>query len=89
MKIIYIFIVVLLLFMTISFQNSQANFKESLIPVYQIPVTLYNSQNVSTPDPFQQMIKLNETNYKGIIIYNGSFANFEFTYEWNGNTSMD
>jgi len=81
MKIVYILIVVLLLFMTISFQNSQADSKESLIPVYQIPVTLYNSQNVSTPGPFQQMIKLNESNYKGIIIYNGSFANFEFTYE--------
>jgi len=81
MKIIYILIVVLLLFMTISFQNSQANSKESLILAYQIPVALYNSQNVSTSDPFQQMIKLNESNYKGIIIYNGSFANFEFTYE--------
>jgi len=81
MKIVYILIVVLLLFMPISLQNSQANSKESVIPLYQIPVTLYNSQNVSTPNPFQQMIKLNETDYKGIIIYNGSFANFEFTYE--------
>jgi len=81
MKIVYILIVVLLLFMPISFQNSQANSKESLIPLYQIPITITNSQNFSTPDPFQQMIKLNESNYKGIIIYNGNFANFEFSYE--------
>ena len=26
------------------------------------------------------MIQLNESNYRGYIIYNGSFANFEFVY---------
>jgi len=76
-KIIVIGIIFVLLF-TVNFNlnNSHA----SLNMLYQAPIILINNQNVSTPDPFQQMIKLNESNYKGYIIYNGSFANFEFVY---------
>jgi len=76
-KIIVIGIIFVLLF-TVNFNlnNSHA----SLNMLYQAPIILVNNQNVSTPNPFQQMIKLNESNYKGYMIYNGSFANFEFVY---------
>jgi len=76
-KIIVIGIIFVLLF-TVNFNlnNSHA----SLNMLYQASIILVNNQNVSTPNPFQQMIKLNESNYKGYMIYNGSFANFEFVY---------
>jgi len=76
-KIIIIGIVFILLFtINFSLNNSHA----SLNALYQVPIILVNNENVSTPNPFQQMIQLNESNYKGYIIYNGSFANFEFVY---------
>jgi len=76
-KIIIIGIIFILLFtINFSLNNSHA----SLNALYQVPIILVNNENVSTPNPFQQMIQLNELNYKGYIIYNGSFANFEFVY---------
>ena len=76
-KIIVIGIVFILLFtINLTLNNSHA----SLNAIYQVPIILVNDENVSTPNPFQQMIQLNESNYKGYMIYNGSFANFEFVY---------
>jgi len=76
-KIIVIGIVFIILFTVNSiFNNSHA----SLNAIYQVPIILVNDENVSTPNPFQQMIQLNESNYKGYVIYNRSFANFEFVY---------
>ena len=50
--------------------------------IVAIPIILYNSQTLNTPAPFQQMIQINETQnpFNGAIIYNKSFANFEFIY---------
>ena len=68
-KIIVIGIVFPLLFtINLALNNSNA----SSNAFYQIPIILVNNQNISTPGPFQQMIQLNESNYKGYIIYNGS-----------------
>ena len=76
-KVLVLGIVLILLFtINLTLNNSHA----SLNPVYEIPITITNSQSVATPNPYQQKINLNESNYKGIIIYNGSFANFEFSY---------
>jgi len=51
--------------------------------IVAIPIILYNSQNQTTPTPFQQMIQINETQFpfKNVIIYNKTFANFEFIYQ--------
>jgi len=81
-KLIVLGIVFILLFtINLTLNNSHA----SLNPVYEIPITITNSQSIATSNPFQQEIILNESNYKGDIIYNGSFANFEFVY---GNGSV-
>jgi len=51
--------------------------------IYQVPFYIYNTQNVSTPNPFQQLIKLSisginqylETlNFNAVIIYNGQYG---------------
>ena len=76
-KLVVLGITFILLFtINLTLNNSHA----SLNPAYRIPITITNSQNISTPNPYQQQITLNESNYKGIIVYNGSFANFEFVY---------
>jgi len=51
--------------------------------VVAVPIILYNSQTQATLAPFQQMIQINETQnpFNGIIIYNKSFANFDFRYQ--------
>ena len=51
--------------------------------IYQAPITIYNNQSVATPDPFQQLLQLNESTYNGYITYNGTVANFEFSYSNN------
>ena len=62
------------------------NVHATTISIYQIPVKITNSQNVSTPNPFQEEIYLNinvlDSGYNINIIYNSSsnFANFEFVY---------
>jgi len=55
-KLFVILISFLLLFtLNLSLNNSHA----SLIPIYQLPITISNSQDISTPNPFQQLIKIN------------------------------
>jgi len=46
--------------------------------LYEVPITITNSQSSATPSPFQQMIQINESNYANYIAYNGNIANFEF-----------
>jgi len=76
-KLIVIGIAFILIFtINLTLNNSHA----SSSSIYQVPFNIINNQNVSTPNPFQQLFIINENNYKGLIIYNGSFANFEFTY---------
>jgi len=91
-KLIVIGIAFILIFtLNLTLHDSHA----SLTPLYQMPITLYNSQNVSTPNPFQQLIEMSISginqdlmtlNSNARIIYNGQygslgvFANFEFSY---------
>ena len=46
--------------------------------VAYVPITITNTQDISTPKPFQQMIKIKESQFSGYITYNGNIANFEF-----------
>ena len=74
-----------------SFLNK--NIKSHIIPLqanatppnirFQFPITITNNQSAATPNPYQQMIKLNESIYSNYIHYNQSSANFEFTYANN------
>jgi len=80
-KLITLGIVFILVFtLNVFSDNSHA----SSISIYQIPVTIYNYQNISTPNPFQQMIQLSEGMIKGSyginLVFNGNTANFEFVY---------
>jgi len=76
-KLIVLGIVFILLFtINLTLNNSHATSSS----IYQVPFNIINNQNIATPNPFQQLFIINENNYKGLIIYNGSFANFEFTY---------
>jgi len=75
-KIIVLGVVFILMFtINLTLNNSYA----SLTPLKQIPITIYNNQNTPTPNPFQQEIILKSSYFNGLV-YNGSFANFEFTY---------
>jgi len=56
------------------------NSHASLTPIYRWPITITNHQNISTPNPFQQLIELNirslnqqliASNINAVIIYNG------------------
>ena len=85
-KIVVLGIAFILVFTLNIFSNDS---HASLTPLYQMPITLYNSQNVSTPNPFQELIYLNinqinqdllSLNVSANLIYNYSFANFEFSY---------
>jgi hypothetical protein len=51
--------------------------------LYQAPITIYNNQSSATPNPFQQLLQVNESIYNGYITYNGTVANFEFSYANN------
>ena len=80
-KLIILGIAFILVFtLNVFLDNSHA----SSISIYQIPVTIYNYQNISTPNPFQQMIQLSEGMIKGSyginLVFNGNTANFEFVY---------
>jgi len=46
--------------------------------LYYVPITITNTQNISTSKPFQQMIQVQETQFSNYIAYNGNMANFEF-----------
>jgi len=79
-KIIVIIIAFILLFtINLTLNNSHASLN-TLNALYNVPITIINSQNISTPNPYQQQITLNESEFKGFIVYNGDFANFEFSY---------
>jgi len=60
------------------FYISSPNFISS--NTYYIPITITNNQNISTPNPYQQMIQINISQYSNYIIYNYSYANFYFIY---------
>jgi uncharacterized protein YdbL (DUF1318 family) len=49
--------------------------------LYYVPITIQNTQTSATPNPFQQMIQVNVSKYSAYMVYNNSFANFEFFYE--------
>jgi len=48
--------------------------------LYYVPITIQNTQTTATPNPFQQMIQVNVSKYSSYMVYNSSFANFEFFY---------
>jgi len=85
-KIVVLGVVFILIFsLNIFLDNSYAS---SNFP-YQVPFNIFNTQNVSTPNPFQQLIELSISginnylitlNSNARIMFNGSFANFEFSY---------
>jgi len=80
-KIVVLGVVFILLFtINLTLNNSHA----TSISIYQIPVTIYNYQNISTPSPFQEMVQLSESMIKGSyginLVFNGNTANFEFVY---------
>jgi len=85
-KIVVLGVVFILIFsLNIFLDNSYAS---SNFP-YQVPFNIFNSQNVSTPNPFQQLIELSISginnylitlNSNARIMFNKSFANFEFSY---------
>jgi len=81
-KVLIFLLMIILLFSSIPFFSGQVSAAHSSI-IYQAPITITNTQTTATPNPFQQMIRLNESTYKGHIHYNGSSANFEFSYAIN------
>ena len=91
-KILILGVVFILLFtVNLSLNNSHA----SLVPIYQLPIVLTNTQNISTPDPFQQLININiqtinqdlsASNISASLIYDGptAFSNgFEYYKNYN------
>jgi len=46
--------------------------------VAYVPITITNTQDISTPIFFQQMIQIQESQFSNYISYNGNIANFEF-----------
>ncbi|MFP3191472.1 MAG: DUF2341 domain-containing protein, partial [Thermoproteota archaeon] len=65
------------------YSNSNTNSfpKPTSIPsgiLYYVPITITNTQDISTSKPFQQMIQVQETQFSNYIAYNGNMANFEF-----------
>jgi len=65
------------------YSNSNTNSfpKPTSIPsgiVAYVPITITNTQDISTSKPFQQMIQIQESQFSNYITYNGNIANFEF-----------
>jgi len=61
--------------------NSNSFPKPTSIPsgiVAYVPITITNTQDISTQKPFQQMIQIQESQFSNYITYNGNIANFEF-----------
>jgi len=59
-------------------QNVSLTFSTDIIN--QSLITIDNNQSIATPNPYQQMLQFNESIYNGYITYNGTIANFEFSY---------
>jgi len=81
-KVLIFLLMIILLFSSIPFFSGQVSAAPTSI-IYRAPITIYNTQSSATPNPFQQMIQLNESIYKPYISYTASTANFEFSYSNN------
>jgi len=81
-KVLIFLLMIILLFSSIPFFSGQVSAASTSI-IYRAPITIYNTQSSATPNPFQQMIQLNESIYKPYIYYTASTANFEFSYSNN------
>jgi len=84
-KIIVLGIVFVLVFTAnIMLGNSHANLIHHLTApsgiVKQFEVNITNNQSIATPNPIQVLVKINKIYYSSYLVYNGSFANFEFYY---------
>jgi len=84
-KILVLGIIFILMFSVgVSLGSSHANLIHSVvIPsgiVKQFEINVSNNQSIATPNPIQVPIKINKTYYSSYLVYNGSFANFEFYY---------
>jgi len=76
-KMFVILVLFALLFtLNLSLNSSHA----SLSPIYRLPIIITNSQNISTPNPFQQLISINvqsinqnlsSMNIKASLIFDG------------------
>ena len=51
--------------------------------IYQVPITIDNTQSTATPNPFQQMIKIPISTFSSYLYDNNTSANFEFYYANN------
>ncbi|MGC8669866.1 MAG: InlB B-repeat-containing protein, partial [Candidatus Micrarchaeia archaeon] len=47
--------------------------------IYEIPIYIYNNQSIPTYS-YQQLVLIPPGNDSSLVVYNGSFANFEFFY---------
>jgi len=81
-KLIVLGIAFILMFtVNIFSDNSHA----SLTPIYQWPITITNHQNISTPDPFQQLIKLNIQSLNQQLHVSNINASIIFTGKYDDN----
>jgi YVTN family beta-propeller protein len=60
---------------TVELVSTGSNSSESCIA--SVPVLISNEQNISTPDPFQQMLSIDSENYSQFI--NSNWSNVEFS----------
>ncbi len=67
---------------TIQGTPSTQSLSSSAVLISDVPITLTNNQNTSTPNPFQQMVTLPASVYSGYANLSGihSFQNVEFFY---------
>jgi len=82
-KVLVLGIVFILLFtVNLTLNNSHA----SLSPIYKWPITITNHQNISTPNPFQQLIELNIQSLNQQLTVSNINANIIFNgiYDTNG-----
>ena len=81
-KLIVIGIAFVLIFTINMFSD---NSHASLTPVYQWPIVITNHQNISTPNPFQQLIKLNIQSLNQQLLASNIKASIIFTGEYDTN----
>jgi len=78
-----IFLFISSIFIGIDFISNNVKGDNITIPsgiLYYVPINITNTQNISTPNPYQQMVQFNISQYSTYLIFNYSFANFEFFY---------
>ena len=61
--------------LTVAFSNDTSAYEKPFV----LPVSFYNSQNISTSQPFQQMLSFNSSKYSGYE--NSRLSNIMFTYQ--------